>query len=749
MPWADVLQLVASGVSIVDCSYRLAKFLKELNDDVRDIQNWLIEMKASLDTLQKVLDLVRKVAENPNMKHTDDDSIELICTIIKNAESQAANILQKLPRPPGNGVIPKLESVFRKLMTDRAIKEHEFAILKWAQLLHMTVGALTWERTTHFNEIQDEGVPLPPYQPRDDDLKNIRLEVDAMLRGIPVETASTSTGFKPFLSIIDKAKGQETRWYESKVAALESERRFLEAATEQGNIINLHRAMIPHTPFTPHDEAILVEKQADYLLRCFTLGRYFEAATLLQSFIENRGLMLTDEENARIILKIGELYMDGRKIKHINDTTRLVRAEAFLVRAATLLGNLNPPPYELYLRSVKCLVWTLETLNKPADAQQLKAYLEKQLSDNPDTRLDHHIDWDYTEGPESRALAWCRSQTNLAFNVDSLEFRFDSIVQGTSAFHSAVREGQIGAVKEMLVEVEQIDILDSARSTPLLIAAERRHAEIFQLLLDRNASLNEVDNLRQTVLHKCQTSARGGQDVAIAKLILDGELEPNFIDSKDSTGKTALLMACENSNEKMVEFLLDHNADPTIPSTKNQTPLQAAVEMRSSEGSRRRQASRLRIIEMLLKRGADSNQRNNLGNTPLHTAASHGDVEVVKLLLEPEYKTEVDLPGRNDQTPIAAAVEHTYIVVVEELVAKGANVASKGVFGNGKSAEEWARGYGNKALRNALQPEGKRRMSESSSMRTAGRGTRSSTSSDSSSTRFRSFLTFGREPRST
>ncbi|KAJ8119223.1 hypothetical protein ONZ43_g3785 [Nemania bipapillata] len=756
MAWADVLQLVASGVSIVDCSYRLAKFIKDLSDDVRDIQDWLVQMKAIIDALQKVLSLVEAVAKDPNMKHTDDDPIKLIYTIVEGSKSQVAKILEKLPQAPDNGVIPKLETVLRKLMVDRAIKEHESAILKWTMILQTTIQALTWERTSHFSH--EEEVAAPPYQPYDR-LKSVRIEVDAMLRGVPTEATSISTGVKPLWSILDEARKSELQWYENKVADLESEQRFLEAATEQGNIIDIHRGLNQHKTLTAEDvreDALLVEKQADYLLQCFTLGRRLEAAKLLENIVERDELtlandvMLADEVKGRIMLKIGELYTTGGSLERINDATQLERAEFFLNRAATLLGNLSPRPYGLYLKAVKRWVRTLETLSRPADARHLKRHVERELSSNSDAEVSRQINWEDTDDPESKALAWCRTQTHLAFNVESPDFRFDSIINGTSAIHAAVRDGQIEVLREMLVEVEQIDTPDSDGSTPLLIAAEHRHADIFEFLINRKASLKEVDSLNQTALHRCQVSpqtrSRNGHDIAIARLILGGEPELDLINYTEATGKTALWMACENDNEKMVEFLLDNNADPNITSAKNQSPLQVAVAMRSSDSNRKRQISRRRIIEMLLRRGADTNQRDNLGNTSLHTAALHGDLEVVKLLLHPDYKTEVNSPGRNDQTPIAAATERMHIAVVEELVSKHANIALKGPRANDKSAEDWAKGYHNRALRDALRPVDNRRMSQTS-VRT--HATESSTSSDSSFTRFRRRLTVRREPRVT
>lgn len=144
MAFGEVIQLIASGVSIVDCSYRLAKFIKELSDDVRDIHDWLTEMKASIDTLQRVLGRVKTIAKDPHIKDVDDDLVELICTIVQGSKSQAAKILEKLPPEPANGILPKVEAVLRKLMKDRAIKEHEFAILKWTVLLQTTVGFMTW-----------------------------------------------------------------------------------------------------------------------------------------------------------------------------------------------------------------------------------------------------------------------------------------------------------------------------------------------------------------------------------------------------------------------------------------------------------------------------------------------------------------------------------------------------------------------------------------------------------------------------
>ncbi|MBU1742758.1 MAG: ankyrin repeat domain-containing protein, partial [Proteobacteria bacterium] len=66
----------------------------------------------------------------------------------------------------------------------------------------------------------------------------------------------------------------------------------------------------------------------------------------------------------------------------------------------------------------------------------------------------------------------------------------------------------------------------------------------------------------------------------------------------------------------------------------------------------------LKIVRMLLDRGADPNARDELGNTALHAAARHSTLPVVKLLVA--RGARVDVRNRTDQTP-AKAAEDEYL----------------------------------------------------------------------------------------
>jgi ankyrin repeat protein len=79
-------------------------------------------------------------------------------------------------------------------------------------------------------------------------------------------------------------------------------------------------------------------------------------------------------------------------------------------------------------------------------------------------------------------------------------------------------------------------------------------------------------------------------------------------------------------------------------------------------------------------------QRNNLGDTPLHTVCTWGNVESVKLLLEAGAK--VNALGDRGSTPLFNAVMGENLEVVNLLLASGADIEARTV--DGRSAIEFA-----------------------------------------------------------
>ena len=81
------------------------------------------------------------------------------------------------------------------------------------------------------------------------------------------------------------------------------------------------------------------------------------------------------------------------------------------------------------------------------------------------------------------------------------------------------------------------------------------------------------------------------------------------------------------------------------------------------------------MMMRLLEQGADINQTNSAGDTPLYVASEMGNVEVVKILLE--KGADINKANIDGQTPLMMAVGMGHEEVVEALLEYGANVNAK------------------------------------------------------------------------
>lgn len=81
----------------------------------------------------------------------------------------------------------------------------------------------------------------------------------------------------------------------------------------------------------------------------------------------------------------------------------------------------------------------------------------------------------------------------------------------------------------------------------------------------------------------------------------------------------------------------------------------------------------------LLKNGANQDNSDEYGWSPLHFAISLGDLEIVKILID--FGADVDLTDSTDTTPLHIASLNGYLPIVEQLIKAGVNLEGVSRFG--------------------------------------------------------------------
>lgn len=151
-------------------------------------------------------------------------------------------------------------------------------------------------------------------------------------------------------------------------------------------------------------------------------------------------------------------------------------------------------------------------------------------------------------------------------------------------------------------------------------------------------------------------AAWDGQLIEVERLLKAG-VDP---DSLGYMGMTALSLAAQNNQIKIVKTLLDHGANPSLQDNKaGWFPLMWAAYN-----------GNLDIAKLLIEHGADVNMQNKYGETSMIHAAFEGRDDMIELLLE----HGADYSVKNDRgfDAMRAAQNKGFYRIVEILIKAGA-----------------------------------------------------------------------------
>ncbi|HET6231002.1 MAG TPA: ankyrin repeat domain-containing protein [Longimicrobiaceae bacterium] len=182
----------------------------------------------------------------------------------------------------------------------------------------------------------------------------------------------------------------------------------------------------------------------------------------------------------------------------------------------------------------------------------------------------------------------------------------------TQTIFDAIKAGDTAAVTALLeADPGLAAARDATGTSAVTFAAYHRRADALALLLARAP---ELDAFEAVIV--------GDEDRLRALL----DADPSLLHAYSGDGTTLLHFAAFFRHAPIVRLLLERGADARAR-TRNamaNTPLHAALAGHLS----------VEDVRLLLDAGADVNDRQHGGYTALHSAAMHGDDEMVSLLLD-------------------------------------------------------------------------------------------------------------------
>ena len=253
--------------------------------------------------------------------------------------------------------------------------------------------------------------------------------------------------------------------------------------------------------------------------------------------------------------------------------------------------------------------------------------------------------------------------------------------EGQTALMLVARTGDVNAAKMLVRKGASIDARENwGQQTALMWAAARCHPAMMEYLIREGADINAVSAIRDYNSHvtaegRAKRLDSGGLTplmyavrencIACVEVLIDHDVD---LDLPDPDGVSPLLLAILNDNWDIARILIESGADVNQWDIFGQSPLIAVAGNRNNPGLKvdgyLNQTDGLTIARMLLEAGANPNMQLfyrpakarggplSRGMTPLIRAASNGDPELIKLLLE--YGAEADLPQADLQTPVSA-----------------------------------------------------------------------------------------------
>uniref|UniRef100_A0A183C3I5 ANK_REP_REGION domain-containing protein n=1 Tax=Globodera pallida TaxID=36090 RepID=A0A183C3I5_GLOPA len=249
----------------------------------------------------------------------------------------------------------------------------------------------------------------------------------------------------------------------------------------------------------------------------------------------------------------------------------------------------------------------------------------------------------------------------------------DEEIEGDdSLFRYVCAAGYDDLAKLLISMRNSAEFVQQSDSTPLMEACCGGHSDVVRILVQAGADVNALSSTQNTALiYACAS----GHIECVRELLATGRCDLTI---RNEAGHCALMEAANIGNVEIMKALIQHGAKVTCV-VESESPLtlaafkghyDAAKYLLSLMSETKNEQEEEELYTALIEASMDGHVEN-----PLTLAAGGGHTEMVKLLLD----SGADLEEPNDEgyTPLMEASREGHLDVVELLLNRGANVNAK------------------------------------------------------------------------
>ena len=257
----------------------------------------------------------------------------------------------------------------------------------------------------------------------------------------------------------------------------------------------------------------------------------------------------------------------------------------------------------------------------------------------------------------------------LAGHLDVVELLIErnaevdsTTLTGPTLLRTAAFNGHLDIVSCLVEHGADVNARHDNRSTPLMITCYNGHMNVATYLVEHGAKIHLQDEDGDTCLH--YASERGHVEVVSKLLAVGAKENPDYVNSRNNSGTTPLMITCYNGHVNVATYLVEHGANIHLQDEDGDTCLHCAAGR-----------GHIEVVSKLLAVGAKENPdyvnaRNNSGITPLMITCYNGHMNVATYLVE--HGANIHLQDEDGDTCLHFAAQRGHVEVVSQLLAVGA-----------------------------------------------------------------------------